>query len=69
MAIAFVTPFKLLKPHFIGKCVLILVGLVELALLLLGKAYCVPTAEKDPSIVFENKATIQEIETKTEEAF
>lgn len=69
MAIAFITPFKMLKPHLIGKIVLILIGLVELALLLLGKAYCVPTAEKDPSIVFENKATIQEIETKTEEAF
>ena len=69
MSIAFITPFKMLKPHFLGKLVLIIIGLIELALLLLGKAYCVPTAEKDPSIVFENKATIEEIETKTEEAF
>lgn len=69
MAIAFITPFKMLKPHLIGKIVLILIGLVELALLLLGKSYCVPTREQDPSIVFENQATETEIETNRAEAF
>ena len=69
MAIAFITPFKMLKPHLIGKIILILIGLVELALLLLGKSYCVPTQEQDPSIVFENKATETEIQTQQAEAF
>ena len=69
MAIAFITPFRMLKPHLIGKIALILVGLVELALLLLGKAYYVQTPDASPSIVFENKATDEEIEIKTEEAF
>lgn len=69
MAIAFITPFRMLKPHLIGKIVLILIGLVELALLLLGKAYCVPTAEKDPSYIFENKATTAEIQAQSADAF
>ena len=69
MALAFITPFKMLKPHLIGKCVLILIGVVELVLLLLGKAYYVQTPEEDPSIVFENKATIEEIESQQAEAF
>ena len=69
MAIAFITPFRMLKPHLIGKIVLILIGLIELALLLLGKAYCVPTAEQDPSYIFENKATSAEIQAQSAEAF
>ncbi|WP_294431854.1 CDP-alcohol phosphatidyltransferase family protein [uncultured Treponema sp.] len=69
MAIAFITPFRMLKPHLIGKIVLILIGLVELALLLLGKAYCVPTKESEPSIVFENQATETEIQAQRAEAF
>ena len=63
MAILFITPFKMLKPHLIGKLVLILVGLIELAMLLLGKAYYVPSKEAEPSIVFENTATAEEIES------
>ncbi|MBR1404180.1 MAG: CDP-alcohol phosphatidyltransferase family protein [Treponema sp.] len=63
MAILFITPFKMLKPHLIGKLVLILVGLIELAMLLLGKAYYVPSKEAEPSIVFENTATTEEIES------
>ena len=59
----------MLKPHLVGKCILILIGVVELVLLLLGKAYYVQTPVEDPSILFENKATNEEIETKTEEAF
>lgn len=69
MSIAFITPFRMLKPHLVGKIVLILIGLIELALLLLGKAYCVPTAEKDPSYIFENKATSAEIQAQAAEAF
>ncbi len=69
MAVAFITPFKMLKPHLIGKTVLILIGVIELTMLLLGKAYCVSSADTDPSIVFENEATIEEIKTKSEEAF
>lgn len=61
MAVLFITPFKMRKPHLIGKIVLIIIGLIELTLLLVGKAYCVPTAEEDPSIVFENKATAAEL--------
>jgi CDP-diacylglycerol--serine O-phosphatidyltransferase len=67
MSIAFISPFKLLKPHLIGKIGLIVIGLIELALLLLGKAYYVRTPDTDPSIVFENKATVEEI--KSAEAF
>ena len=63
MSIAFITPFRMLKPHLIGKCVLVFIGLIELALLLLGKAYYVQTPDKDPSIVFENKATAEEIQS------
>lgn len=69
MSIAFVTPFRMLKPHLIGKCVLILIGVIELVLLLLGKAYYVQSAEPDPSIVFENKATQEEIQIQSAEAF
>ena len=69
MAVAFITPFKMLKPHLIGKTVLILIGVAELVLLLLGKAYCVHTPEEDPSIVFENSATQEEIQSLQAEAF
>ena len=69
MSIAFISPFKLLKPHLIGKIGLIIIGLIELALLLLGKAYYVRTPDTDPSIVFENKATVEEIKTQAAEAF
>ena len=62
MSIAFISPFKMLKPHLIGKIVLIVIGMVELAMLLLGKAYYVQTPDKDPSIVFENKASSAELE-------
>ena len=41
MAFLFISPFRIPKPHLIGKIVLILVGLAELALLVSGKAYCI----------------------------
>ena len=63
MAVLFITPFKMKKPHLVGKLVLILVGLAELSLLLVGKAYYVPTNSAEPSIVFENPATLEEIES------
>ena len=69
MAVLFITPFKLPKPHLVGKIVLILVGLLELSMLLLGKAYYVQTSESDPSIVFENKATIEEIKSAEADSF
>lgn len=69
MAVLFITPFKMVKPHLLGKIVLILIGVVELVMLLLGKAYYVPTAESDPSYIFENQATLEEIESRTEDAF
>jgi len=62
MAMCFISPFKIPKPALIGKIVLILIGVGELVLLLLGKAYCVPTTDKDPSKVFENTAIIEEAE-------
>lgn len=61
MAFCFIAPFKIPKPALLGKIVLILIGVVELVLLILGKAYCVPTKDKDPSVVFENKAVIEEV--------
>ncbi|MCR4821895.1 MAG: CDP-alcohol phosphatidyltransferase family protein [Treponema sp.] len=61
MSLAFITPFKMPKPHLLGKIILIFVGLIELAMLLLGKAYYVQTPKEDPSIVFENPATPEEI--------
>lgn len=61
MAFAFIMPFKIIKPGLIGKIIMILIGLVELVLLLLGKSYCVPTINSDSSIVFESPATIKEI--------
>jgi hypothetical protein len=39
MGLAFITPFKLIKPLFIGKIIMIIIGLMELVLLLCGKAY------------------------------
>lgn len=62
MAICFISPFKLPKPALIGKIVLILIGVAELVLLLLGKGYCVPVAEKNPSTLFENTSIINELD-------
>lgn len=61
MALSFILPFGLPKPKLSGKIILIFVGLIELSMLILGKAYCVPTSEKEPSVIFENAATIEEI--------
>lgn len=36
MALAFISPFKVRKPHLLGKMVMIVVGIAELALLLLN---------------------------------
>lgn len=63
MGILFITPFKMPKPHLIGKIILILIGVVEFTLLLVGKVYYVPSVESDPSIFFENTATEQELST------
>ena len=60
MALAFISPFRLPKPALAGKLVMIIIGLAELALLMLGKSYCVPTTDKDPSVVFENTAVIED---------
>lgn len=40
MGIAFITPFKMIKPGFAGKAFMIAVGITELVLLFFGKAYC-----------------------------
>ena len=36
MAVAFLTPFKLVKPRLAGKLLMILAGCVELVIVLLG---------------------------------
>ncbi len=59
LAVLFITPFKMIKPGLIGKIVLLLIGIIELSLLILGKAYYVPTTDTDPSIMFENTAIIE----------
>ena len=56
MGLAFITPFKLLKPHFVGKIVLIIIGLIELALLIAGKAYALES--KAPAKSDENFSSI-----------
>ncbi len=61
MAFAFIMPFKIIKPGLIGKIIMILIGIVELILLLLGKSYCVPAGNVENSIVFESPASVQEI--------
>lgn len=58
MAILFITPFKMPKPALVGKIILIIVGLIEFNLLLLGKSYCVPSLKEDPSVMFENQTDI-----------
>ncbi|MCR5723707.1 MAG: CDP-alcohol phosphatidyltransferase family protein [Treponema sp.] len=63
MAVLFITPFKMRKPHLVGKIILVAVGVIELTLLLVGKVYYVPSVEADPSIFFENTATPQELES------
>lgn len=40
MGIAFITPFKMIKPGLAGKIFMIAIGLAELILLFLGKSYC-----------------------------
>ena len=40
MGIAFITPFKMVKPGLAGKILMIALGLAELVLLFLGKSYC-----------------------------
>ncbi|MBQ3671520.1 MAG: CDP-alcohol phosphatidyltransferase family protein [Treponema sp.] len=51
MGIAFITPFKMIKPGFAGKVLMIAIGIAELVLLFLGKAYCLsfdnPTTQTD----------------------
>ena len=37
MGLSFITPFKLAKPHWTGKIILIIIGLAELAILFLNK--------------------------------
>lgn len=51
MGIAFITPFKMIKPAFAGKILMIAIGIAELVLLFLGKAYC---------LSFDKPATTQE---------
>lgn len=63
LGILFVTPFKMPKPGLIGKAIMILIGLVEFILLLLGKAYYVPTDTYDPSLMFENSVIMENDET------
>lgn len=60
MAFAFISPFKIPKPALVGKIVLILIGVAEIVLLLLGKAYCVPVDTKDSSVIFENPTAVEE---------
>jgi len=62
LGVLFVTPFKMPKPGLVGKIVLILIGLIEFVLLLLGKAYYVPSYHEDPSLMFENKVVVDEAE-------
>ncbi|MBQ0052268.1 MAG: CDP-alcohol phosphatidyltransferase family protein [Treponema sp.] len=63
MAVMFISPFKMPKPALIGKIIMILIGIVELVMLILGKAYCVPTKQEDPSVMFENPSAIEDITT------
>lgn len=58
MGIMFICPFKMPKPALVGKIIMILIGLIELSMLILGKSYRVPTIEEDPSVMFENRAVI-----------
>lgn len=64
LGILFITPFKMPKPKLFGKIILIIIGLIEFIMLLLGKAYCVPTIDKDPSLMFENKVIIEQEDTE-----
>lgn len=59
MSILFITPFKMIKPALAGKIFMVLIGIIELSLLILGKAYYVPTIDKNPSIMFENTSVIE----------
>ena len=56
MGLAFITPFKMLKPHLIGKLVLIVIGVIELVLLICGKSYVIDI--KNPSEDSENLSNI-----------
>ena len=60
MGILFITPFKMPKPAFLGKLILIVIGLLEFVMLLLGKAYYVPTKHNESSVMVENHAVIQD---------
>ena len=40
MGAAFITPFRMAKPGFAGKALMVAMGIAELALLFLGKSYC-----------------------------
>lgn len=51
MGICFVSPFKMPKPGNLGKIVMILIGLAELALLIFGKAYCVNQISPERSVL------------------
>lgn len=60
MSILFITPFKMPKPALLGKIIMIIIGLLEFVMLILGKAYCVPTEKKEPSVMFENQVNIED---------
>lgn len=59
LGMLFITPFKMPKPKLVGKSLLLLIGLIEFVLLLLGKAYYVPAKENDPSLMFENSVIMR----------
>lgn len=58
MGLAFITPFKLIKPGFIGKIILIIIGICELVLLICGKSYL--TKEDDSVLLDPTKNQEQE---------
>lgn len=51
MALLFILPFRMPKPHMIGKVVLIIIGIAELVLVYKGKVYCYENNNnKEPSV-------------------
>jgi len=59
MALLFILPFRMPKPHLVGKIILIIIGIAELVLVYKGKVYCYENnnGAGEPSVeevLFEN---------------
>ena len=60
MGIAFITPFKMVKPGLAGKILMIALGLAELVLLFLGKSYCL-SFDKNLALPEESSFSAEEL--------